>query len=88
MSFVFLQEACAACFELLSKISTMYLSMIVTNVSDLLECIELEDPVLIDWRADVVTVGGVLHFLQLSDAGHVGESKLDIRLARYLQVFE
>ena len=58
--------------------------MIVTNVSDLLEGIKLEDPVLIDWRADVIAVGGVLHFLQLSDAGHVGQSKLDIRLARYL----
>ena len=64
-----------------------HLSVIVSNVSDLLEGLELHNSELVDGRSDVVAVDRVLDFLQLPHAGHVGKPRLNVGLTWNLNIF-
>ena len=67
-------------YKIKERVYVSDLSMVVSDVPDLLEGLELEGSVFVDGRPDVVAVGRVLHLLQLPHAGHVGQSQLYIRL--------
>jgi hypothetical protein len=56
------------------------LTMVVANVAYLLEGVELERAIFVDWGPDIVAVLGIAHLLQLTHARHVRQAQLHIRL--------
>lgn len=52
---------------------------------DLVELLEAQRAVLVDGCSDVVAIGGLFDLLQLPDARHVGQLRLDLRHAQDLE---
>ena len=69
---------------ILDSSNSPHLAVVVSNVSDLLERLELHNAELVDGWTDVVAVHRVLDLLELPHARDVGQPRLNLGLTGHL----